>query len=65
MAMGGFATTLLTVSLAMMDFRGLSNQTVFIGNLCLVAGAGMVISAQWEILKGNSFSYSVMMCYGM
>lgn len=62
--MGGFATTLLTLSLAMMGFRGVSTQTVFIGNLCLVASIGLVISAQWEMVKGNTFAYTVLMAFG-
>lgn len=53
MAMGGFATTLLTVSLAMMEFRGVHVQTVFVGNLCFVAGIGLLISAQWEVGNGQ------------
>ncbi|OQD97413.1 hypothetical protein PENSOL_c012G07548 [Penicillium solitum] len=38
LAMGGFATTLLSVSLAMMNFRGVYTQTIFMGDLCFVAG---------------------------
>lgn len=64
MAMGAFATTLLTVSLAMMGFRGVSIQTLFVGNLCLVAGIGMFISAQWELVKGNTFAYTVLSAFG-
>ncbi|CAM1511844.1 Fc.00g093570.m01.CDS01 [Cosmosporella sp. VM-42] len=55
LAMGGFATTLLTLSLAMMGFRGVTVQTVFIGNLCFVACIGLLISAQWEMVKGRLF----------
>ncbi|KAM5355041.1 hypothetical protein ACJ41O_001687 [Fusarium nematophilum] len=58
LAMGGFATTLLTLSLAMMGFRGVETQTVFIANLCFAAGLGMLISAQWEMVRGNTFGYS-------
>lgn len=65
LAMGGFATTLLSVSLAMMGFRGVSVQTVFIGDLCFVACIGLLISAQWEIVKGNTFAYTVLTAYGM
>ncbi|UKZ93217.1 uncharacterized protein TrAFT101_008138 [Trichoderma asperellum] len=49
LAMGGFATSLLTVSLSMMGFRGVSNQTVFLGDLCFVACIALLISAQWEM----------------
>ncbi|RSL58024.1 hypothetical protein CEP54_008007 [Fusarium duplospermum] len=57
LAMGGFATTLLTVSLAMMGFRGVSLQTVFVGNLCFVAciglfygGYGATLIPSWGII---------------
>lgn len=62
--MGGFATTLLSVSLAMMHFRGVSDQTMFVGDLCFVAGIGLLISAQWEMVRGNTFSYTVLSAYG-
>ncbi|CAI7662236.1 unnamed protein product [Penicillium palitans] len=63
LAMGGFATTLLSVSLAMMNFRGVYTQTIFMGDLCFVAGIGMLISAQWEMARGNTFSYTVLSAY--
>ncbi|KAL6355613.1 hypothetical protein LRP88_11216 [Fusarium phalaenopsidis] len=63
MAMGTFATTLLTLSLSMMGFRGVATQTVFIANLCFAAGLGMLISAQWEIARGNSFGYAYLSAY--
>lgn len=62
--MGGFATTLLTVSLAMMNFRGVSNQTIFVGDLCFVACIGLLISAQWSMVKGDTFSYTVLSAFG-
>lgn len=62
--MGGFATTLLTLSLAMMGFRGVETQTVFIANLCFAAGLGMLISAQWEMVRGNTFGYSSLSAFG-
>ena len=62
--MGGFATTLLTVSLAMMNFRGVTVQTMFVGNLCFVACVGLIISAQWFMIKGDTFSYTVMTAFG-
>lgn len=65
MAMGNFATTLLTVSLALMGFRGVTTQTMFVGNLCLVAGLGLVISAQWGMVKGDTFTYTVLSSFGM
>lgn len=62
--MGGFATTLLTLSLAMMGFRGVSVQTIFVGDLCFVACIGLLISAQWEMVKGNTFGYTVLSAFG-
>ncbi|KAI9147107.1 Acetate transporter protein patA [Paramyrothecium foliicola] len=64
LAMGGFATTLLTVSLAMMGLRGVSNQSLFMGDLCFVASIALIISAQWEMLRGNTFSYTVLTAFG-
>ncbi|RAH77868.1 hypothetical protein BO86DRAFT_203700 [Aspergillus japonicus CBS 114.51] len=57
---GAFATTLMTLSFSMMGFRSVSNQTVFIANLCFLAGIGLLISAQWEMVKGNTFAYTVL-----
>ncbi|KAI1408028.1 GPR1/FUN34/yaaH family-domain-containing protein [Hypoxylon sp. FL1857] len=65
LAMGGFATTLLTVSLAMMGFRGVSTQTLFVADLCLVACVALLISAQWEMVRGNTFSYTVLSAFGL
>ncbi|KAK1767911.1 GPR1/FUN34/yaaH family-domain-containing protein [Phialemonium atrogriseum] len=65
LAMGGFATTLLTLSLAMMGFRGVSVQTIFVGDLCFVACIGLLISAQWEMVKGNTFGYTVLSAFGL
>lgn len=62
--MGGFATTLLSVSLAMMNFRGVSVQTMFVGDLCFVACIGLLISAQWSMVKGDTFTYTVLTAFG-
>lgn len=62
--MGGFATTLLTLSLAMMNFRGVSVQTFFIANLCFVACVGLLISAQWAMVQGDTFTYTVLTAFG-
>ncbi|CAG8930542.1 unnamed protein product [Penicillium salamii] len=63
--MAGFATTLLTLSLAMMEFRGVSVQNVFIGNFCFVGCIALLISAQWEIVRGNTFGYTVLSAFGL
>ncbi|KAF2011824.1 hypothetical protein BU24DRAFT_352987, partial [Aaosphaeria arxii CBS 175.79] len=65
LAMGGFATTLLTFSLSLMDIRGTSIEAIHSGNLILVAGLGLLISAQWEMARGNTFSYTVLSAFGL
>ncbi|CEL10604.1 hypothetical protein ASPCAL13721 [Aspergillus calidoustus] len=62
---GAFATTLMTLSLSNMGFRGVSNQTLFIADLCLLAGFGLLISAQWEMVRGGTFGYTVLAAFGL
>ncbi|OJJ00797.1 hypothetical protein ASPVEDRAFT_82353 [Aspergillus versicolor CBS 583.65] len=62
---GAFATTLMTLSLSNMGFRGVDNQTVFIADLCLLAGFGLLISAQWEMVRGSTFGYTVLAAFGL
>jgi len=63
-AIGAFATTLTALSFALMEFRGLSVSNAFIGDFFFLAGIGMVISAQWELVLGNSFIYTVFSAFG-
>ncbi|KAF7909070.1 hypothetical protein BELL_0043g00210 [Botrytis elliptica] len=65
LAIGAFATTLTTLSCALMGFRGLSNTDVFVANFNFCAGIGMVISAQWELIRGNSYGYTVLSAFGL
>lgn len=60
----GFATTLMTLSLSMMGARGVENEGMFIGNLLLLAGLGLIISAQWEMVRGNTFPYTILSAFG-
>ncbi|KAF6230849.1 hypothetical protein HO173_010965 [Letharia columbiana] len=64
LAIGAFSTTLTTLALALMEFRGLTITNVFIGNFFFVAGIGMVISAQWELVLGNTYAYTVLSAFG-
>ena len=48
----------------MMGVGGVSNQSVFIANLCFLAGIGLLISAQWEMVRGNTFAYTVLTAFG-
>ncbi|KAL1632726.1 hypothetical protein SLS56_003423 [Neofusicoccum ribis] len=65
LAIGAFATTLTTLSLSLMEWRGVTTTNVFIGNFFFVAGIGMVISAQWELVRGNSYGYTVLSAFGL
>jgi succinate-acetate transporter protein len=65
LAIGAFATTLTTLSLALMEWRHLTVTNVFIGNFFFVAGIGMVVSAQWELALGNSYGYTVLSAFGL
>jgi succinate-acetate transporter protein len=48
----------------MMGVRGVENEGMFIANLLLLAGLGLVISAQWEMVRGNTFPYTVLSAFG-
>ncbi|KAK7726735.1 hypothetical protein SLS57_003296 [Botryosphaeria dothidea] len=65
LAIGAFATTLTTLSLSLMEWRGVTTTNVYIGNFFFVAGIGMVISAQWELVRGNSYGYTVLSAFGL
>ncbi|KAF2087066.1 hypothetical protein K490DRAFT_42624, partial [Saccharata proteae CBS 121410] len=65
LAIGAFATTLTTLSCSLMEFRGVTTTNVFIGNFFFVAGIGMVVSAQWELVRGNSYGYTVLSAFGL
>lgn len=65
LAIGAFATTLTTLSFALMELRGVSVSNAFIGDFLGVAGIGMLITAQWEILLGNTYAYTVLSAFGL
>lgn len=48
----------------MMGARGVENEGMFISNLLLLAGLGLIITAQWEMVRGNTFSYTVLSAFG-
>ncbi|KAG7116006.1 Acetate transporter protein patA like [Verticillium longisporum] len=43
----------------------MANATVFVGNLCFIAGVGLLVSAQWEMVRGNTFAYTVLSSFGL
>lgn len=65
LAIGAFATTLTTLSLALMGFRGVGVTNAFIGDFFGVAGIGMVVAAQWEIVRGNTYAFTVLSAFGL
>lgn len=65
LAIGAFATTLTTLSFALMGFRGVSTTNAFIGDFFGVAGIGMVVAAQWEIVLGNTYAFTVLSAFGL
>ena len=65
LAIGAFATTLTALSLALMGFRGVSVTNAFIGNFFGVARVGMVVMAQWEIVLGNTYAYTILSAFGL
>ncbi|KAL8639493.1 MAG: hypothetical protein Q9228_003482 [Teloschistes exilis] len=65
LAIGAFSTTLTTLALSLMEWRGVTTTNVYIGNFFFVAGIGMVISAQWELVLGNTYAYTVLSAFGL
>ncbi len=65
LAIGAFATTLTTLSLALMGFRGVGTTNAFIGDFFGVAGIGMFVSANWELVRGNTYAYTVLAAFGL
>ena len=65
LAIGAFATTLTTLSLALMEFRGVTVTNAFVGDFFGVAGIGMVLSAIFELLLGNTYAYTVLAAFGL
>lgn len=65
LAIGGFATTLTTLSLSLMGFRSVSITNAYIGNFFGIAGIGMFVSANWELVLGNTYAYTTLGAFGL
>ncbi|KAF2755760.1 hypothetical protein EJ05DRAFT_503213 [Pseudovirgaria hyperparasitica] len=66
LAIGGFATTLTTLSLSLMEWRGVTTTNVYIGNFFFVAALGLLITAQWEMaFARNGLAYSIFSAFGL
>lgn len=64
LALGAFGTTLTTLSLSLMEWRGVTTTNVFIANFYFIAAFGLVVTAQWELSVGNGFAYTVFSAFG-
>ncbi|KAJ5890694.1 uncharacterized protein N7473_006922 [Penicillium subrubescens] len=65
LALGAFGTTLTTLSLSLMEWRGVTTNNVFVANFFFIAAFGLVITAQWELSIGNGFAYTVFSAFGL
>ncbi|KAJ5778544.1 hypothetical protein N7520_001790 [Penicillium odoratum] len=65
LALGAFGTTLTTLSLSLMEWRGVTTNNVFVANFFFIATFGLLITAQWELSIGNGFAYTVFSAFGL
>ncbi|KAJ5659123.1 hypothetical protein N7507_005574 [Penicillium longicatenatum] len=65
LALGAFGTTLTTLSLSLMEWRGVTTDNVFVANFFFISAFGLVITAQWELSIGNGFAYTVFSAFGL
>ncbi|SPN99297.1 related to Y.lipolytica GPR1 protein and Fun34p [Cephalotrichum gorgonifer] len=65
LAIGAFATTLTTLSISLMELRGVTTINVYVANFFFVAALGLLITAQWELSSGNGFAYTVFSAFGL
>jgi succinate-acetate transporter protein len=62
--MGAFAIAFTTLSMSLMEWRGAAITNAYIGNCFFTAGLGLVLVAQWELVRGNSFGHTVFGGFG-
>ncbi|KAH8176698.1 hypothetical protein LIA77_05116 [Sarocladium implicatum] len=65
LAIGAFATTLTTLSLSLMEWRGVTIANIHVANFFFVAAFGLLITAQWELAAGNGFAYTVFSAFAL
>ncbi|KAL4782624.1 GPR1/FUN34/yaaH family-domain-containing protein [Aspergillus varians] len=65
LALGAFGTTLTTLSLALMEWRGVTVTNAFVANFFFISTFGLLITAQWELSIGNGFAYTVFSAFGL
>ncbi|OJJ99035.1 hypothetical protein ASPACDRAFT_44665 [Aspergillus aculeatus ATCC 16872] len=54
-----------TLSLSLMEWRGVTTTNVFVANFFFIAAFGLVVTAQWELSIGNGFAYTVFSAFGL
>lgn len=59
LGLAAHAVTLMLISTQFMRWRGVGNPQVYIGNLYFMAGTMMLLTAQWCLVKGETFAYTV------
>jgi hypothetical protein len=64
LAIGVFGTTLTTLSLSLMEWRGVTITNVYVANFFFAAAFGLLVTAQWELSIGNGFAYTVFSAFG-
>lgn len=62
--MGAFAIAFTTLSMSLMEWRSAAITNAYIGNCFFTAGMGLVLVAQWELVRGNSFGHTVFGGFG-
>ncbi|KAH7305230.1 GPR1/FUN34/yaaH family-domain-containing protein [Stachybotrys elegans] len=65
LAIGAFATTLTTLSLSLMEWRGVTVVNAYVGNFFFISTFGLLITAQWELAAGNGFAYTVFSAFAL
>ncbi|KXG50998.1 GPR1/FUN34/yaaH protein [Penicillium griseofulvum] len=65
LGMGAFAIAFTTLSMSLMEWRGAAITNAYIGNCFFTAGLGLVLVAQWELVRGNSFGHTVFGGFGL
>ncbi|KAA8647957.1 transcriptional activator of ethanol catabolism AlcS [Aspergillus tanneri] len=65
LGMGAFAIAFTTLSMSLMEWRRAAIVNAYIGNAFFTAGLGLVLVAQWELVRGNSFGHTVFGGFGL
>lgn len=61
----GFALTESCLGIVLMGWRGTTMDDVFVVNFFGIGGFGMLMAAQWIMLRGDTFAYTAISAYGL